>query len=881
MFMINLRPYQTTAKQEIFTAWESNFKNALLVIPTGGGKCFAADTSILMYDGSIKPVQDVIVNDQLMGIDSKPRKVLSTCKGKSDLYRITPVKGDPWVCNDVHMLTLKHTTTKEIIDIDLPDYLEKSNNFKHLHKQFRVGVKFRKKRTTHDPYLLGLYLAEGTYSSNRITTPEKEVVNYIKNWSVENNIKLNIFDGNNCKEICFSDYKSGWNKCIIKKLRISCTTRDRRWIPKEYLINNRENRLKILAGLLDGDGHLSHKGFEIITKYQELSEDILYLCRSLGLAAYCKKTVKRIKSYGFVGEYYRVSITGNTDMIPNIVKRKKAKPRKQIKDVLNTGFKTENIGKGNYYGFELEGDGRFLLGDFTVTHNTKLFCSLVIDTLDTHKTAIMVHRKELVQQICLTLAEEGIPHNIIAARKDIKGIIAAERREFGKQFYNPHSQVSVISVDTLNAREHIYKEWCKSITQWITDEAAHLLKDNKWGRAVAKFENARGLGVTATPERLDKKGLGSHADGVFDTMVEGPTARWLIDSEYLSKYKIAIPESDYNMYLKKSAGNGDYSKKAMAEASSQSRIVGDVVKTYQKHANGKQAILFASDIATAKKMEKEFNAAGIKAKELNGCTNDKERLDALISFRNKVTQVLINVDLFDEGLDVPGIECVIMARPTKSLGKYLQMIGRGLRMAEGKPYLILIDHVGNVMEHGLPCKIRKWTLDRIKKSGDKLNFLRICSNIMCNSPYDRALIECPWCGEPAVKANRQSEGGGKVPPMMVDGDLFLIDPETIRELEAMSQLEEPGSVAARVSAAVNGAAGLKAMKNQAERIKVQGELVQAVAKYAGLLKTHYGYSDRSIHKKFYLDHGKTITEALSEPKKDMENTMESLNMGGY
>ena len=335
------------------------------------------------------------------------------------------------------------------------------------------------------------------------------------------------------------------------------------------------------------------------------------------------------------------------------------------------------------------------------------------------------------------------------------------------------------------------------------------------------------------------------------------------------------------MYLKKSAGNGDYSKKAMAEASSQSRIVGDVVKTYQKHANGKQAILFASDIATAKKMEKEFNAAGIKAKELNGCTNDKERLDALISFRNKVTQVLINVDLFDEGLDVPGIECVIMARPTKSLGKYLQMIGRGLRMAEGKPYLILIDHVGNVMEHGLPCKIRKWTLDRIKKSGDKLNFLRICSNIMCNSPYDRALIECPWCGEPAVKANRQSEGGGKVPPMMVDGDLFLIDPETIRELEAMSQLEEPGSVAARVSAAVNGAAGLKAMKNQAERIKVQGELVQAVAKYAGLLKTHYGYSDRSIHKKFYLDHGKTITEALSEPKKDMENTMESLNMGGY
>jgi len=135
----------------------------------------------------------------------------------------------------------------------------------------------------------------------------------------------------------------------------------------------------------------------------------------------------------------------------------------------------------------------------------------------------------------------------------------------------------------------------------------------------------------------------------------------------------------------------------MAEASEKSQIVGDVVENYLKHAKGKQAILFASDIRTGEKMEAEFKEAGIKAKLLTGLTGDKERLDSLVDFAAKRIQVLLNIDLFDEGLDVPGIECVINARPTMSTAKYLQMAGRGLRPAPGKDYLIIIDHVGNVM----------------------------------------------------------------------------------------------------------------------------------------------------------------------------------------
>lgn len=513
---------------------------------------------------------------------------------------------------------------------------------------------------------------------------------------------------------------------------------------------------------------------------------------------------------------------------------------------------------------------------------TKTFSQVIIETLAPPynvSTAVMVHRKELVQQISLTLAEEGVKHNLIASRKDIRGIVAAQRREFGQQFYDPNAIVTVASVDTLISRQDVYTSWFPTIRQVIIDEAAHVLKENKWGKAFALFPNARGLGVTATPERLDRKGLGSHADGIFDVMVEGPPTRWMIDQGFLSKYKIACPPSDYSDHLLNKSDTSDYSRKAMMQASSKSHIVGDVVENYLKHANGKQAILFATDVATAEKMEKEFLAAGIKAKSLDGTTPDTQRLDTLIKFRERELQVLLNVDLFDEGLDVPGIECVIMARPTKSLGKFLQMIGRGLRVAEGKPHMILIDHVGNVKHHGLPCNVRKWTLDRISKKGTNLNFIRICSNLMCNSPYDRALTECPWCGTPAV-STVQGEGGGSRPSLeQVDGDLELMDPEDIRAMENAVSLEAPGRVAERVTDAVNAAAGLRAAKNQQERIGTQQELVESVAKWAGEMKTFYGYTDRQINKKFYLANGKTITEALGEAKAQMENTIQDLNDG--
>lgn len=534
--------------------------------------------------------------------------------------------------------------------------------------------------------------------------------------------------------------------------------------------------------------------------------------------------------------------------------------------------------KTNIYSAWDEGHQNVLLVKPTGMGKTKLFCSVAVDfaikASQIWPTAIMVHRKELVQQISLTLAEEDVMHNIIAPRKDIIGMIVSHRRLFRKPFYEYSAPITVISVDTLNARKAQHMKWAESIKLWITDEAAHLLKNNKWGKAVSLFPNAKGLGVTATPKRLDKRGLGRHADGVFDVMVKGPTTRWGIKNGFLCKYKIAIPASDYKDFLKNASSGSDYSREAMAEAAKESHIVGDVVDNYKKFTNGKQAIVFASDIGSGNRMEEKFNEAGIPAKILTGFSTDADRLEGMIAFREKRIKVLINVDLFDEGLDVPGIEAVIMARPTMSLSKYLQMCGRGLRPAANKEYLIIIDHVGNVVRHGLPDEEREWTLDREVKRQQKINLIRICANIDCNAPFDRLLSECPYCG---LKLERAQHGGGsRVGPAQVDGDLELVDPETLAEMLEKTVLESPESVAKRVGHVAGKPAGIKAMKNQIERIETQKELSQQVALWAGHQR-HEGLSDRQIHKKFFLLFDKTITQALAEPKADMTMTINRLN----
>lgn len=514
---------------------------------------------------------------------------------------------------------------------------------------------------------------------------------------------------------------------------------------------------------------------------------------------------------------------------------------------------------------------------------TVLFSSVVDDLAvqgifkTKEPTIIIVHRKELLSQISLTLAGNNIQHSIIAAGSTAKNIIALHRLQYGKMFYNSKANVTIASVDTFNSRIHRYEDLCRSIKLWVCDEAAHALKENKWGRALSLFPNARGLGVTATPERLDKKGLGSDNDGIFDHIIVGVTPRWLIQNKFLSTYKIVAPKSDYEKYLPEVKTNtSDYSKEAMAMASAKSQIVGDIVQNYKKFALGKQTIVFASDIESASRMEVEFIKNKIPAKLLTGNSTDRERYDGVNDFKNNKINVLLNVDLFDEGFDIPAsadkkiVECVILARPTMSLSKYLQMIGRGLRCSPLKDHAIIIDHVNNVKRHGLPDNDRKWSLDRPERRKAK-SLIRIC--VECAAAFDRVETVCPYCDAEVIK--KVGEGGGRVPPEMVDGDLMLIDPDTIREMDQATILESPVSMAQRVSAAAGIIAGKSAAKKQLHRIDVQNKLKETIALWAGQ-QSSVGLDDRTIHKMFYIENNQTINQALAMPVLQMENLIKDL-----
>ena len=172
---------------------------------------------------------------------------------------------------------------------------------------------------------------------------------------------------------------------------------------------------------------------------------------------------------------------------------------------------------------------------------TKLFTSLANERSDS-RIAIGVHRVELVKQISLDLARLSVTHNIMAQKGDIVDIMDAHRKELGRTYYKHGSRVTVLMVDTFLSRSVQYKEWAETIEEWMMDEATHVLMINKWGKSILNFKNAkRGLGFTACTKKLSGEGLGRHADGVFDALIEGPNTRFGIENGYLCNYKCVQP----------------------------------------------------------------------------------------------------------------------------------------------------------------------------------------------------------------------------------------------------------------------------------------------------------------------------------------------------
>ncbi len=399
-------------------------------------------------------------------------------------------------------------------------------------------------------------------------------------------------------------------------------------------------------------------------------------------------------------------------------------------------------------------------------------------------TCLIAHRDQILSQISLALAAYGIYHNIIGNDAVIKVCIQLHIKKFSMSYFDYNSNITVASVDTLTRRNNI-SEWASKIKLWVQDEAHHVLKDNKWGKACKLFPNAKGLGVTATPKRCDGLGLGMDNDGLFHKMIVGESMSDLIKLGYLTDYDIYVPPND--MHLERvdiSRATGEFNQNQLKQTIAQSYIVGDIVSHYKKIAYGKLGATFAPNMEIANKITDKFNSAGVPAKLVNAKTPTMERYRILDDFRDKKILQLVNVDLFGEGFDLPALEVISMARPTMSLPVYQQQCGRAFRPFKGKDKATIIDHVGNVMHHNVPDAPQNWSLERTRKFS-KFNDLseikiKTCDN--CFAVYNKILGSCPYCSyKPVVSArNRIKE---------VEGDLTKLTLEQINELKGDTVLK--------------------------------------------------------------------------------------------
>jgi superfamily II DNA or RNA helicase len=360
---------------------------------------------------------------------------------------------------------------------------------------------------------------------------------------------------------------------------------------------------------------------------------------------------------------------------------------------------------------------------------------------------ILVHRRELIRQASNKLTAAGVRHGVLAAG-----------------FPTMPASVQLASVQTLNKRLD-YINCNPSLI--IIDEAHHAVS-RTWAQLLRHWPDAYRLGVTATPCRLDGRGLGA----AFDGLVMGPSVQMLTSAGYLAPARIYAPPIVADLAgIRKRAG--DYAVGESAAAMDRPSVTGDAITHYQRLAAPQQAIAFCCNIAHAESVAESFNHAGIKASTLLGNHRPAMRDQIVADFARGQLQVLVTVDVVSEGFDIPAAGCAILLRPTQSLSLYMQQVGRVLRPAAGKAAAVILDHVGNVNRHGFPDDHRQWSLEegiRRSSSGPAAPSVRTCPS--CYAAFKPAPI-CPCCGaEQPTKARIMRQ---------VDGDLKELKREEVRQ----------------------------------------------------------------------------------------------------
>ena len=353
----------------------------LLTSPSGVGKCHGKGTTIRMADMSTKKVEEITVGEFVMGYDGTPRKVVSLHQGVDKLFKITDVKGNTeYTVNSEHLLSLKSNETVKkrgfvkdsVTNISVTDYLGLPKHYKeHVLTGYKADLTNLntgafKPELKNEAYILGLWFAEGTSAKPQFTICRKdtEIQETLDSFIIENGFTQNVSPSNNRSSSISTDIVGGYRTYLD-----SLGVLNNKHIPLKVLSADYSTRLDVLAGIIDGDGFLMHNCVELVMKDNQLAYDIVTLARSVGLSVSIRD--KFSKCQNFEGEIYkRILISGNIYKIPNRLSRKKGSQRKQCKDALRSGLIVEELGIGDYYGFEVDGNHLYCLEDFSVTHNS-------------------------------------------------------------------------------------------------------------------------------------------------------------------------------------------------------------------------------------------------------------------------------------------------------------------------------------------------------------------------------------------------------------------------------------------------------------------------------------------------------------------------------
>jgi hypothetical protein len=651
-----------------------NGGGGILEVPCGRGKCLGKDTPILMYDGSIKMVQDIVVGDQIMGDDSNPRHVLTICAGRETMYKIIPKKGDPYIVNESHILSLKSSIDmnkkikkNSIIDIPVSEYLKLP---KYYHGRsgpllgYRVPICFKEKNVELDPYLLGYWIGDGASKGTLITTQESSVIKYIVDCFKEKHKTLYL-------KYTGSKYDYRINSTETHKNRMMDFLRknnllNNKHIPNDYKLNSRKIQLELLAGLIDSDGYYYDNCYEIIQKNETILDDIIFIARSLGFAAFKTKTNKtctNAKNGPKTSVYFKTNIYGKgLEDIPVKCKRKKANARKLIRDSLKYRIKLQNLGEGNYYGFEIDGNRRFVLGDFTVTHNTVM--ALKIISLIKKRTLILVHKEFLMNQWI-----ERIGEFLPTAKV---GKIQAS------VFDIENKDIVIGMIQTLYDKEYAGGTF-DSFGLTIIDEV-HRIGSEQFSRTLFKTITPYMLGISATVERKDKLTNVLYmfiGDKIYEEKRENDDAVCVRAITYQTN------DSAFNEVEVDFRGNTKYSSMIvkLCEYGPRSdfivRVLGDLLEEEPEnqimilcHNRSLLTYLFES-ISHRNLTTVGFYVGGMKQDKLQ--ETEKKQI------------VLATYAMAAEALDIKSLSTLVMVTPKTDI---TQSIGRILRVKHANPIVV-------------------------------------------------------------------------------------------------------------------------------------------------------------------------------------------------